>query len=89
MESISEMEYHKRSLWNRVWENDSLDSLSEENYVQDMYEQRRGLPWKAVCYGIVLSMWKGVQWILLRPLNLKREMEEKWRREEEEEDRNN
>ena len=57
------MEYRKRSLWNRVWENDSLDSLSEENYVHDVYEEKGGLPWKAICHGVVMSLWKGVRWL--------------------------
>lgn len=61
------MEYRKRSLWNRVWENDSLDSLSEENYVRDVYEEGGKLPWRAVCHGMALSLWKGIQWLFTPP----------------------
>lgn len=56
------MEYRRRSLWNRVWENESLDSLGREEYVRRLYEEDVH-PWKEICHGIVLSVWKGVRWL--------------------------
>jgi hypothetical protein len=59
------MEYRRRSLWNRLWENDSLDSLGREEYVRRVYEGTgEHTPWKEVCHGILLSLWKGVRWVL-------------------------
>lgn len=58
------MEYRKRSLWNRIWENDSLDSLSEELYIRDVYEERTTLPWRTICYGSIMSIWKGIRQIV-------------------------
>jgi hypothetical protein len=56
------MEYRRRSLWNRIWENDSLDSLSKDEYERYIYEGEYR-PWREICHGVVLSMWKSVFWI--------------------------
>lgn len=57
------MEYRRRSLWNRVWENESLDALGREEHVRRLYEEEYR-PWKEICYGIVLSIWKGARWLM-------------------------
>jgi hypothetical protein len=56
------MEYPTRSLWNRILDNDSLESLSEENYVHEVYEEKGSLPWRIIYHGMILSVWKGIQW---------------------------
>lgn len=56
------MEYQRRSLWNRVWENESLDVLGWEEYVRRIDEEEYR-PWREITHGWVLSVWKGIQWI--------------------------
>ena len=58
------MEYRRRSLWNRVWENESLDALGREEYVRRVYNEESH-PWMEICYGIILSVWKGTKWLLV------------------------
>jgi hypothetical protein len=56
------MEYRRRSLWNRVWEEESLDDLSKEAHQRVVWEEEYH-PWREICHGIVLSLWKGVNWV--------------------------
>ena len=58
------MEYRRRSLWNRIWENDSLESLSSDEYQRYIYEGEEQQPWKEICHGIILSLYKGFIWII-------------------------
>lgn len=76
------MEFRRRSLWNRVWDGEALDLMGHEEYVRRVYEgegYNRSDRWREIGYGLVLSAWKGVQWVW-NGLPLRRW----WRREEHE-----
>ena len=64
------MEYRRRSLWNRVWENERLDDLGREEYVRRIYEEE-SRPWTEVGHGILLSLWKGIRWLVGRDRSTK------------------
>ena len=57
------MEYRRRSLWNRIWDDESLDTLGHEEYVRRIYEGE-SRPWMEIGHGFVLSVWKGIRWLL-------------------------
>lgn len=57
------MEFRRRSLWNRVWEGETLYGMGQEEYVRRIYEDEGNQDhWREIGYGFVLSVWKGVQW---------------------------
>lgn len=59
------MEYRRRSLWNRIWDNERLDELGREIYVRRIYEGE-SQSWTEVGHGLVLSLYKGIQWLFGR-----------------------
>lgn len=58
------MVYYRRSLWNRIWDNESLETYGQEEYVRRVYEGE-GRPWTEVGHGLILSLWKCIRWMVM------------------------
>ncbi len=68
------MEYRRRSLWNRVWDDQTLDDLSREEHNRVIWEEEYH-PWREIGHGLVLSLWKGAVWMLRWPWLFKEKIE--------------